>query len=47
MKHIKALTKVDPRMAALGTSGKCDTILKTPEEKEEKKGEGKTPKNQT
>ena len=46
MKHIKALTKVDPRMAA-ATGGKCDTILKTPEEKEAKKGEGKTPKNET
>lgn len=38
MKHIKALTKVDPRMAAASTS-KCDTILKTPEEKDAKKEE--------
>lgn len=42
MKHIKALSKMDPK-AAFSLSGKdgktaCDTILKSPEEKEEKKG---------
>ncbi|GMV95016.1 MAG: hypothetical protein AMXMBFR82_47940 [Candidatus Hydrogenedentota bacterium] len=42
MKHIKALTKVDPRMAQLNTS-KCDTILKTPEEKDAKKEEKQQP----
>lgn len=42
MKHIKALSKMDPK-AAFSLPSKpvktaCDTILKTPEEKEEKKG---------
>ena len=42
MKHIKALTTVDPKMAA--TNGaKCDTILKTPEEKDAKKAEKQNP----
>jgi hypothetical protein len=45
MKHVKALSKLSPKKAFSldGKSGKvskteCDSILKTPEEKEEKKG---------
>ena len=42
MKHIKALSKMDP-MSVFSLPSKpvktaCDTILKTPEEKDEKKG---------
>ncbi|MDZ4859796.1 MAG: hypothetical protein SGI88_12515 [Candidatus Hydrogenedentes bacterium] len=42
MKHIKALSKMDPK-AAFSLPSKpvktaCDTFLKTPEEKDEKKG---------
>lgn len=42
MKHIKAMSKVNPK-AAVSISSKvaktpCDSILKTPEEKDAKKG---------
>lgn len=42
MKHIKALSKMNPKAAAsLPTKGSkssvCDTFLKTPDEKDEKK----------
>ncbi|NUM54611.1 MAG: hypothetical protein HUU46_13275 [Candidatus Hydrogenedentes bacterium] len=47
MKHIKALSKVNPKTAfslpSFDKSGKpCDTILKTPEEKDEKKNNNQT-----
>lgn len=46
MKHVKALSKVNPKAAfSLPTLNKaaktpCDTILKTPDEKEAKKNQG-------
>ena len=41
MKHIKTLSKVDPKMAN-SVAPKCDTILKTPEEKQAKKDQKAT-----
>ena len=41
MKHIKALSKVNPNAANIslnkGSKSACDTFLKTPDEKDEKK----------
>jgi hypothetical protein len=45
MKHIKALSKLDPKMAFSldflkgGKKSECDTLLKTPDEKAESKND--------